>query len=101
MIDKNKIIEGVKLILEGIGENLVREIRKRLTDVEGLNADNVIIHATHSHTSIDYESKRNIDLGTALNILEQFLSVEAGSYQQIYNVEQQQHILHIQYVERE
>lgn len=62
--------------LEGVGENLVGEVRKRLTDVKGLNADNVIIHATHSHTSIDYQSIRNIDLGTALNILEQFLSNE-------------------------
>lgn len=61
--------------LEGIGENLVSEVRKRLTDVDGLNVENVIIHATHSHTSIDYKSIRSIDLGTSLNVLAQLLSI--------------------------
>ena len=64
--------------LEGIGDNLVAAVRERLSDVEGLDPDSVIIHATHSHTSIDYCSKRVIDLGTSLSILAQFLSDESG-----------------------
>lgn len=64
--------------LEGIGDNLVAEVRKRLADVEGLDPDSVIIHATHSHTSIDYCSKRVIDLGTSLSILSQFMPSESG-----------------------
>ena len=64
--------------LEGIGDNLVAETRARLADVEGLDANNVIIHATHSHTSIDYYSKRKIDLGTSLGILAQLLSEACG-----------------------
>ena len=68
--------------LEGIGDNLVADVRKRLADVEGLDPDSVIIHATHSHTSIDYCSKRVIDLGTSLSILSQFLSSESGKQEE-------------------
>lgn len=64
--------------LEGIGENLVTETRKRLTDVDGLDANNVIIHATHTHTSIDYYSKRNINLSGSLNVLAQILSNDSN-----------------------
>ena len=64
--------------LEGIGDNLVAETRKRLADVDGLDPNSVIIHATHSHTSIDYYSKRKIDLGTSLGILAQLLANATG-----------------------
>lgn len=64
--------------LEGIGDNLVAEVRARLADVTGLDPNGVIIHATHSHTSIDYYSKRKIDLGTSLGILAQLLAKESG-----------------------
>ena len=65
--------------LEGIGDNLVVETRKRLAGVDGLDANNVIIHATHSHTSIDYYSERKINLGTSsLSILSQLLAEANG-----------------------
>ncbi len=64
--------------LEGIGDNLVAETRTRLADVDGLDANNVIIHATHSHTSINYQSIRKINLGTSLSILAQLLEKENG-----------------------
>ena len=62
--------------LEGIGYNLVEAVRARLDGADGLNKDNVIIHATHSHTSIEYGKQGNIDLGTALNTLEALIGAQ-------------------------
>ncbi len=59
--------------LEGIGSNLIKGIREKLKGVEGLNPDNVILHATHSHTSINYTSKRLHELSIPLEMLEKLL----------------------------
>ena len=65
--------------LEGIGDNLVDEVRKRLAGVDGLNVDNVIIHATHSHTSVGYGKKRRTNLSIALDVLARILNSEQKS----------------------
>ena len=56
--------------LEGIGTNLMDAVRERLDGVDGLIKENVIVHATHSHTSLEYGKQGRIVLGTALNTLE-------------------------------
>ena len=73
--------------LEGIGDNLVAETRKRLAGVEGLDPNNVIIHATHSHTSIDYQSERKINMGTSLSVLAQILAGACGKDNAEHQVE--------------
>lgn len=59
--------------LEGIGCNLMDAVRDRLDGVEGLEKDRVILHATHTHTSIDYGKKSRIDLGSSLDLLERLI----------------------------
>lgn len=58
--------------LEGVGDNLVTAVRERLAGFDTLDPDCVILHATHSHTSIDYGKKRNLSLGAPLDVLTRF-----------------------------
>ncbi len=59
--------------LEGIGDNLLDEVRGRLLSVDGLSSENVILHATHTHTSISYGKKRRTDLSLSLDTLARLL----------------------------
>lgn len=70
------------LDITNIGSNLMKIVREKIADVDGLNPYNVILHATHSHTSIKYSSKRHIDCATPLTILKEFLP-EGKSYKKL------------------
>ncbi len=75
--------EGAQLIIcscdmEGIGYNLVCGVREKLKAVEGIDPEMVIIHATHSHTSIKYTSKRRVSLDGSLNLLSKYLGEETA-----------------------
>ena len=65
--------------LEGIGQNLVGKVREKLQNVDGLNPDKVIIHATHVHTSIKYASRRSVNLDGSLNLLAKYIGQTATS----------------------
>jgi len=68
--------------LTSIGSNLVRLVREGLKDVEGLKTENVILNATHTHTSIKYTSKRDVEAPSSLEILKGFLP-EGKSYKKL------------------
>ena len=56
-----------------IEDYLVDSVRKKITGrCEGLNPLNIVINATHTHTSIDYQRKENKN-GSALNILKKYM----------------------------
>ncbi len=59
--------------LEGMACNLVDGIRANLKGIDGLNPDNVILHATHSHTSINYTKAKRLDLGLTLKALDKLI----------------------------
>ena len=44
--------------LVGIYENLLAAVRKELGSFEGLDAEKVMIGATHTHTSMKYKMKK-------------------------------------------
>ncbi len=59
--------------LMGVGANLVKLVREGLKDVEGLNPENVILNATHTHTSINYPLIRDISEQSSIAILNEFM----------------------------
>ena len=68
--------------LTSIGSNLVSLVREKLAGVPGLNPDNVMLAATHTHTSIKYTSKRNISAESSLQVLKEFIP-EGKSYKEL------------------
>lgn len=62
--------------LVGIGSNLMKLVREGLSDVKGLKSENVILSATHTHTSIDYTMESDIQAETGLSVLEEFIPEE-------------------------
>ena len=59
-----------------IGSNLMKLVRVGLKDVVGLKTENVILSATHTHTSIKYTSKRVVGAPSSLEILKEFIPRE-------------------------
>ncbi len=72
--------------LTSIGSNLIALVREGLKDVQGLNGENIILSATHTHTSIKYTSKRDVDAPSALEILKEFIP-EGKSYKEIVEID--------------
>ena len=59
--------------LESVSLNLLALVRERLASMApGLDPDSVILSATHTHTSLEYDA-RNIEAGNSLDILRRFL----------------------------
>ncbi|MBP3337715.1 MAG: hypothetical protein J6L59_04850 [Clostridia bacterium] len=68
--------------LTSIGSNLMDLVREKLSGVEGLNPMNVILNATHTHTSIKYTNSRRIKADSSLTVLQDFLP-EGKSYKKL------------------
>lgn len=65
-----------------VGSNLMKLVREGLKDVDGLKSENVILNATHTHTSINYTSKRDVSAPTSLEILKEFIP-EGKNYKKL------------------
>ena len=68
--------------LTKIGSNLMDLVREKLADVPGLNPMNVILNATHTHTSIKYPASRRIKAESSLEILKEYIP-EGKSYKKL------------------
>lgn len=60
-------------------ENLLAAVRKELKGYEGIDTDKIILNATHTHTSMEYERKDLASSGSSLDVLKRFLP-DADSY---------------------
>lgn len=69
--DEQMVICSCDLV--GIYENLLAAVRKELGSFEGLDAEKVMIGATHTHTSMKYKMKRSVSGGASLDILKRLL----------------------------
>lgn len=61
--------------LISISENLLRLVRERLAGTPGLLLDKIILNATHTHTSLEYDQEGSMGL-SGLDILKRYLSDE-------------------------
>ena len=68
--------------ITSVGSNLMHLVRKGLKDVEGLKCENVVLNATHTHTSIKYTSIRDVDAPSSLEILNEFIP-DGKSYKKL------------------
>ncbi len=59
-----------------VGKNLVTEVRERLSGVEGLDVNKIIINATHSHTSHVYSRGNTSAIGTTKDVIDRYLPEE-------------------------
>ena len=66
--------------LTSVGANLVKLVREGLEGVSGLKSENVILNATHTHTSIKYTIKSDVDSpeGLGLEVLKEFMPGESS-----------------------
>lgn len=59
--------------LTSASRNLLNEIRKHLTDIEGLDPMKVTLGATHTHTSLSYTGRSDALRSYAMSIMERYL----------------------------
>ncbi|MFA5341269.1 MAG: hypothetical protein WC332_05770 [Clostridia bacterium] len=81
-----------------IQDYLIEAVRERLTDkCKGLNPLNIVINATHTHTSLDYQRQEN-RYGSALDVLnkympEDFMYIEKSKDDSIMSVDEAEEFL--------
>ena len=59
-----------------VSQALVDEVREKLSGVEGLDVNKIIINATHSHTSHVYSRGKTSAIGTTKDVIDRYLPEE-------------------------